>query len=102
VTGKKTVKEYRCKELSSYYGGPMIERDLREDDENTKQDKKGRWFRERQVPVKERTFLGTYGAYKDSMFCGLTCAYRWAVGVCEYLEKQGKGMVTYDQKKART
>jgi hypothetical protein len=29
-----------------------------------------------------KVFLGTYGTYGDSRFCGLNCGYRWALQHC--------------------
>lgn len=82
----------------SAYDAVRNVREVREDDYGAKQAEDGRWYIEHVVKEHKRIFRGTYGRYADGLFCGLNCAYRWAVGVCEALEERGEHWTTYKTK----
>lgn len=69
-------------------------------DRGAQQDAKGRWYVSR--PVRERIFRGTYGPYKDGLFCSLLCAYRWATGVCAALDARGERWVVHKKTESTT
>lgn len=93
TTGKHTARKYKIKKID-YSLGPYEHREIvravTEDDHGAQQAVDGRWYVEHTVDEKERTFKGTYGRYQDGLFCGLTCAYRWAVRTCRAVEAHGK------------
>lgn len=65
-----------------------VRRPMSEDDYGVKQDAKGRWYREVPIYTTTRRWLGTYGRYKDGLFCGLNCAYQYAVRTARAIARE--------------
>lgn len=90
TTGRRSERRYEKRDLEyvngTYDDTRVITRAVRADDYDAEQADDGRWYVVHEIAVKQRTFLGTYGAYKDNLFCGLRCAYRWAVRECRALD----------------
>ena len=77
----RRVYELLTSHIEQHYDGLGHKRPVTEDDEGAFLDEKsGRWYVEKRVwPIVSRKFLGTYGRYGDNLFCGLNCAYHWAL-----------------------
>jgi len=96
--GSHVERKYKKWVDAGLYDRRRTVREVQPDDYGAKQAEDGRWYIEHVVEEKALVFRGTYGRYADDLFCGLNCAYRWAVGVCIELEKEGEHWTTYKKK----
>lgn len=104
--GKRLRPNYDTKEIRSdrtrrvYQLKQNWSRDLVSVDADVhgaKQDDQGRWYVERRVTERQRTWQGTFGRYADGFFCGMLCAQRWAIQVARHLRDEKRQLITYNQ-----
>lgn len=94
--GKRLQPRYDSKEVKTDKTRKVYERlgydgrrPVFSDDDNARQDAKGRWYVEEKVRSVERSWDGNYHGIAEEFCCG-RCATRWAASVCKKLRSEGR------------